>query len=292
MRILIILGLSMAMLYACSNGEKKGPVSGYSYKIYKDAGNKKPEIGFFVRFQMEILDDSSKVLQTYDDDEDNMPSLQIVGRDNEARKSNPILDILSELSWGDEVGIFVPRDSIPNMPPGFEYIKRLEYRIKVREVMSEDSYNLMLADQRQGQMMDMEAAQARLPEVEAFAKNSLQEYKAGKWKFETSPMGVKYIIHESGSGPVPKLGENVSVGYYGMLVSNGFLFDNSFSKGIPYTFPVGRETVIAGWDEIMGILPKGTKASIIVPGVMGYGAQGYPPDIPPDAELYFYIEPN
>ena len=82
----------------------------------------------------------------------------------------------------------------------------------------------------------------------------------------------------------------VTVQYYGLLVDDGSSFDNSFRAGRGYTFRLGRGEVIPGWDEAIPLLPVGTKASLFIPSALAYGETGYAGAIPPNAELYFYVE--
>ena len=70
------------------------------------------------------------------------------------------------------------------------------------------------------------------------------------------------------------------------------MFDNSFSRGEPFVFPLGAGQVIKGWDEGLALLPKGTKATLFIPYELGYGETGSPPSIPPRSELIFYVEVN
>ena len=62
------------------------------------------------------------------------------------------------------------------------------------------------------------------------------------------------------------------------------------TKGIPFKFKVGAGQVIAGWDMGVCKLRKGAKATLTIPPHYGYGAQGYPPAIPPNATLTFAID--
>ena len=78
--------------------------------------------------------------------------------------------------------------------------------------------------------------------------------------------------------------------YYGVLKSNGNMFDNSWRRGSPFKFALGQGQVIRGWDEGVALLNKGAKATIILPYNLGYGEAGSPPSIPARSDLIFYIE--
>jgi len=96
-------------------------------------------------------------------------------------------------------------------------------------------------------------------------------------------------VIEEGAGKQVTTGSMTSVHYYG-ITTDGNEFDNSFKRGNPYPVPVGRGQVIRGWDEGLQLFKGGTKAVLFIPGDLGYGAAGSPPNIGPNAELVFYIE--
>ena len=68
------------------------------------------------------------------------------------------------------------------------------------------------------------------------------------------------------------------------------MFDNSLSRGMPFSFALGRGMVIPGWDEGIALLKEGGKAFLFVPPALGYGEAGSPPVIPANSELIFYVE--
>ena len=68
------------------------------------------------------------------------------------------------------------------------------------------------------------------------------------------------------------------------------MFDSSVKKGRPFKTQIGVGQVIRGWDEGFVQLKKGQKATLICPPDYAYGAQGYPPVIPPAATLKFDVE--
>lgn len=92
-----------------------------------------------------------------------------------------------------------------------------------------------------------------------------------------------------GAGPNPQTGQVVKVHYTGRLV-DGTKFDSSIDRNEPFEFVLGQGQVIAGWDRGLSQMQKGEKARLTIPADMGYGAQGYPGVIPPNATLIFDVE--
>jgi peptidyl-prolyl cis-trans isomerase A (cyclophilin A) len=107
--------------------------------------------------------------------------------------------------------------------------------------------------------------------------------------FEKTKSGLRYQIIQKGTGKAPKKGDIVVVHYTGML-PGGKVFDSSIKRKAPIDFPVGKGHVIAGWDEGIMLLQKGTKARFVIPPQLAYGAAGAGGVIPPDATLIFDVE--
>jgi peptidylprolyl isomerase len=99
---------------------------------------------------------------------------------------------------------------------------------------------------------------------------------------------VKDIV--KGSGQAAKAGDTLTVNYVGVNYSNGKQFDASWDRGEPFSFPLGAGQVIPGWDQgLVGMRPGGRR-QLTIPPDLAYGAQGAPPDIPPNATLIFVID--
>lgn len=101
--------------------------------------------------------------------------------------------------------------------------------------------------------------------------------------------GLEYYIHEEGSGPQAKPGDNVQVHYYGYFRKSGERFDDSYSRGQPFSFTLGQGQVIPGWDQGLTLLKEGSKATLVIPYMLAYGERGGGP-IPPKADLVFDVE--
>jgi FKBP-type peptidyl-prolyl cis-trans isomerase len=91
-----------------------------------------------------------------------------------------------------------------------------------------------------------------------------------------------------GAGAQAVVGDTVSVHYVGTL-QNGQQFDNSNLRGEPFSFTLGENRVIAGWEQgVLGMKVGGERILVVPPG-MGYGAQTVGP-IPANSTLVFVIE--
>ena len=101
--------------------------------------------------------------------------------------------------------------------------------------------------------------------------------------------GLQYVEVQAGTGPAPQAGDIVSVHYTGTL-TNGVVFDSSYQRNEPLTFPLGVGMVIPGWDEGIGLMQKGGKAQLTIPPELGYGERGAGGVIPPNATLIFDVE--
>ncbi len=108
--------------------------------------------------------------------------------------------------------------------------------------------------------------------------------------------GVRFLFRERGTGPLAQPGRRVAVRYTGFL-PDGHIFDATVATGGPLRFRVGRGEVIPGWDELLPLLPEGSRVRAWIPAALAYGAAGVrdPDDdsrfvIPPDTELLFELQ--
>lgn len=83
-------------------------------------------------------------------------------------------------------------------------------------------------------------------------------------------------------------GDTVTVNYIATL-QNGQEFDNSYKKGETFTFEVGDNKVIEGWNKGMVGMKVGGERVIIIPSEMAYGSEGFGP-IPGNATVVYAIE--
>ena len=133
------------------------------------------------------------------------------------------------------------------------------------------------------QQKKMEEGQSNQKKGEAF----LEENK-NKEGVQVTESGLQYKVLKEGSGESPGEGDEVRVDYEGTLI-DGTVFDSSYERGEPATFPLNR--VIPGWTEGLQLMKEGAKYQFVIPGDLAYG-QNPPPRSPIGANetLIFEVE--
>lgn len=110
----------------------------------------------------------------------------------------------------------------------------------------------------------------------------------------TGDQGLQYIDVSAGCGTqTTQSGDTVTVIYTGWLQSSGKEFDSSLSHGgtfqIPSPLNSSQPQVIQGWNIGLTGMKVGATRRLIIPAALGYGSQGAPPAIPPNATLIFDV---
>src|SRR3974377_2398604 len=109
----------------------------------------------------------------------------------------------------------------------------------------------------------------------------------------TTPSGLQITDTKVGTGATPKIGQTCVMHYTGWLYENGAKgkkFDSSLDRGQPFEFPIGKQQVIAGWDEGVATMKVGGRRTLIIPPALAYGSRGAGTAIPPSATLIFDVE--
>lgn len=103
----------------------------------------------------------------------------------------------------------------------------------------------------------------------------------------TTASGLQYQIITEGTGASPSPTNNVTVHYEGTTI-DGNIFDSSYKRGEPATFPLNR--VIAGWTEGLQLMKEGGKSRLFIPSNLAYGERHAGPGIGPNSTLIFDVE--
>lgn len=103
----------------------------------------------------------------------------------------------------------------------------------------------------------------------------------------TLPGGTKYVDVAVGNGAQATPGNRVTVHYTGTL-TDGTQFDSSVGRQ-PFTFTLGANEVIKGWDEGVAGMKVGGKRKLTIPPEQAYGSDPTGP-IPANSTLLFDVE--
>lgn len=93
-----------------------------------------------------------------------------------------------------------------------------------------------------------------------------------------------------GTGAAAKPGDHLTMKYVGVLYATGKQFDASWDRGQDFSFDLGRQQVIAGWDQGLEGMKVGGRRQLVIPPQLGYADQGAGADIPPGATLIFVVD--
>ncbi|AAV83141.1 FKBP-type peptidyl-prolyl cis-trans isomerase [Idiomarina loihiensis] len=111
---------------------------------------------------------------------------------------------------------------------------------------------------------------------------------AKKEGVQTTDSGLQYEVLKEGDGVSPSETDMVEVHYEGTLV-NGEVFDSSYERGEPTSFPLNR--VIPGWTEGLQLMKEGAKYRFVIPSELAYGDRELGDgQIPPNSTLIFTVE--
>ncbi|MFU8815268.1 MAG: FKBP-type peptidyl-prolyl cis-trans isomerase [Pseudomonadales bacterium] len=116
--------------------------------------------------------------------------------------------------------------------------------------------------------------------LEFLAENSLRE------EVVALESGLQYEVLEQAEGASPDANDVVTTHYEGRLI-DGTVFDSSYERGEPATFPLDR--VIPGWTEGLQLMSEGEKFRLYVPPHLAYGER-VAGNIPPNSTLIFDVE--
>jgi len=121
------------------------------------------------------------------------------------------------------------------------------------------------------------------PQARFLAENAKKE------GWTVNPSGLQYKVTKKApfGAKSPKSSDTVRVHYEGRLI-DGTVFDSSYKRGEPATFPLNR--VIPGWTEGVSAMKVGEVRELAIPASLGYGDRGAGNMIPPGATLLFTVE--
>ncbi len=217
----------------------------------------------------------------------------IVAKPQSVRDFNEVLLMLGEK---DSAVVKIPVDSLFKggpMPKEMKAGTFMTFQLKIQHVVPKDQMQAFIAKEKET--------------ADSTEKVGIDKYiKDHNMTPITTPSGLNYVVVQKGAGAMPVAGDTVVVNYTGKLLS-GKIFDTNdekvaqenkmfnaqrkMQKGYdPIHFPIGVHQVVAGWDEALLLMNKGSKFQLVLPSKLAYGERGASADIGPNTSLLFDVE--
>jgi FKBP-type peptidyl-prolyl cis-trans isomerase FkpA len=272
--------LAPVLIALCISCNKKPVKINESLTIIEDIdGNSIKEDDFLSITYTEKAEDGKLVSSS--SDYDDRPALMF--RERSSFKGD-FFEQIGYLSEGDSAQFKVSIDSIRTKNGHFFAPKvkgkYLIYNIRVNKVVTRRKMNDSLFNA---------AIEGLRQQVIEYAKNveprKLKRYvQHNKLNTTTTASGLQYIVKVKGQGPLPEAGDSMLVNYTGKSLS-GKVFETSYKEvavaagvskdGVKYgpvKVPVLNRKGISGFLEAVSIFPVSTKATLVIPSRLGYGA--------------------
>jgi FKBP-type peptidyl-prolyl cis-trans isomerase FkpA len=281
--LLMLIPLS-GLLFSFKKKKKKVQQlkSGISYQvIVKGKGARSPKVDDMITMHIRAYVSDSMLFDSYRLNDNTPVPAQIT----KALFNGDIMELLQLMKEGDSVVARVPQDSLFRqegmVPPFAKKGDPVIYQLKLVTVRTKEDH-LKEEKERNISKIAEEASAIDKYIIDKQLKN-----------VETTASGLRYIITKNGTGKKTSKGKDVSMNYTGMLL-NGNKFDSNilpeFGHQEPFKFQLGTGRVIKGWDEGILLLNVGTKALLIIPSPLAYGANSPSPNIPANSIMLFEVE--
>ena len=106
-----------------------------------------------------------------------------------------------------------------------------------------------------------------------------------------TPGGARYLVTRPGTGiATPQKGQTVSIDYTVRLFATGAKIDASADHGGLYHFVLGQNTLLPGWNDILGQMRKGERRTVVLPYWLAYGEKGRRGQVPGKASILLELE--
>ncbi len=285
---LFLIGTASVIVFACKNNKFPGYEkndTGLYYKFFvKNESGTIPQVGDGIAIQYIIKKQSndSVIVNSKDVSRDGSGVARFLMQGSTFKGS--IEDGIMMMHKGDSASFIISADSF--------FLKTNKMNELPKFIKPGDHLNvsIKLADVKTKKEIEenMKKQEAELNQLKEKELKDLGEYIT-KNKITAKPTnsGLYFIEVTKGKGEKIPANASVKVHYRGELLT-GQVFDSSEGKE-PIEFAAGVGQVIPGWDEALLMMQKGSKAKIIVPSAIGYGAQASGP-IPPYSTLVFTVE--
>ena len=275
------------LMAACSNPKT---TAGLEFEYLRKGDGKVVAPGQFLLIDLTVEDGKDSVW--LDTRESREPALVRVDPENEKFPDQGESGVYRMLSKGDSVTFTIDVATIYEktwmqpVPKSMDRKMAVTYHLGVIEVMDESRLKAY-----QQQRLEVQERNRLNEAIVQFGKDTtiIAAHLTSKTiKAKISADGIRYTVEREGSGRTPQTGSKAYVRYKGYTL-DGRVFDSNL-QGSPLEVEVGRGKVISGWDTMLKEMKKGSRYTIYLPSLFGYGDRGFEPDIKPNTILVFEME--
>lgn len=286
MRINFLFILNFFICTIACKQESQQTLLGYKYDVLRSGSGKQAKDGDMAYFNIITVVGDSIVEDTHLYPFQPTLKLEIVPE----RPIASVVDALKSMKIGDSIRLHIPIDSLPFAKIEYQSYKEIMHLITLNNLKTSAEFDKDMEVRNKFLQAFADSLLSLDSAKKAILLQHVKDYNDKKLDamLQTTSNNVKYLILHEGNGIKPAGSDMIEVNYVGAL-TNEFIFDASFPKGQPYVYRINTGQVIKGWDDALANFKEGTEAIIIVPAEMGYGATGSQPNIPPNAELVFYV---
>lgn len=250
---------------------------GMLYRFHRQNPNAaKPKLTDFMKLEMKCyLNDT--LYYDWQEQTDDMYA-QLV----EPKFRGDLMSAYAMLHVGDSASFYIKADSIASLyydqdpkALGLAADDYFRYEMKLLEIKTKEEF-------QDGLLRVVE-------KMKADARASLSNYvEKENIAVEPSETGVYVVNLEKGKGRCPEKGEKVELDFEAHL-TDGTLVGSTYNSGEPFSFVLGDNYVIAGWEEVVSQMHLGDKVRAIIPFDMAYNEHSVG-NIPPYANLVYDIK--
>ncbi len=280
-RILIALtGILAILVISSCNSEFSGykkTDSGIYYKLFAGNDTISADIGNVLTLGMSYKVGDSLLFSSYTDPR----PFQIVLQ--EPQYNGDIYACMEMLSLGDSAEFKIKADSFffitagaPSLPPFVDSTDYMTFNIKVEKIQTQDEARL----EREAELEILKQKEPGL----------IEEYvKSNNVTVTPDDEGLYYIETKKGSGDKISKGKIIILNYTLKYTSGEVLF-SSLTRGQTIDFEFGTQFDTKGFNKGIEKMRKGGKATLLVPSILAYGAQGAGDQLAPYTPLVYEIE--
>ncbi len=277
-QLLILLGL--IFLFSCENTNTYTlHEKGFEYKFFnQNEDAPKPKVGDVMVLNMTYYYNEDSLL--FSSEELSTPFRMKLKRIKPIGET--IDDAMSLLHIGDSASfrvnasLFYAQTKQQRVPNKVNQNDKITFYVKLIKVI----------DKKQFQK---EQSKKQVPDTPKKEQQLLKRYiKMSNIKVEPTNSGLYFIEDLKGKGTKPVTGSRVTVNYSGYFI-DGRSFSSTYDMGKPFTFTLGKDELIAGFQEGVYMMQKKGHYTLIIPSYLGYGKKGNE-RIPANKTLIFDID--